>query len=377
MNRSFIPSRTIILMAFIGLYVGIGAYVLFVQSITSNFGSLDPRFTIQKLIDGTADRPFVYRLLVPQITGALIYATPDWLIQIVNSKLNNLDLAAFIQRANSNRTHEIFEHPAELYTHFALIVVIGLFLAGFVFTQYKLTRFLYPQSWAMALFSPIIGLLIIPALKFPQISVYDISVVFFAAICAYYMVQKQWWRYLLFFFVATLNKETSIFLIPLFFVNFVTRLPLRLFIRLLIAQIAIYGATKYSINYIYRNNPGYPLENYFDSHVDAFMRVLEHYQYQELGTMFSIVFLLVYRWREKPVFVRNVLTIFPMIYIAYFWYGFPQEYRCFYDLVPLVSILITDTLIIGTGVAESSWFHHPNNVKEYITCPPQKSDHAG
>ena len=50
------------------------------------------------------------------------------------------------------------------------------------------------------------------------------------------------------------------------------------------------------------------------------------------------------------------------MYATYFWYGFPGEYRVFFDLFPLLTLLITNTLIEGTGISKAAIFNRQHDV---------------
>jgi len=221
MSASEIRSRRIVFSLFIVSYVLLGAIVVLAFIQSPNFG-INPRMTIEDMIDGTAFRPFVYRLLIPKLAGLLVYLTPSSIEINMNAFLQSSQWVWQILHLNPATARLIFSQPTILYTRFVIVLIVSLCIAGYVCVQYRLGKVLFPQSWAVALFAPIVGLLIIPACTLPSLMMYDPGVLFLSAMCYYCLAKEQWKRYCFWLFIASLNKETAIYIV-LFYGLYFTR----------------------------------------------------------------------------------------------------------------------------------------------------------
>jgi len=360
------PIRKIILIFFISLYVLLSAYVMLIFIASPDFGDRDGRITVSGMVHGTSYRPYVYRMVVPKLTELVVALTPAELESSMNDELKQNAVIGFIVGINPMAVAHIFALPDLLYTRFVAVLIMSGFIAGYVVVLYRLAAFLFPKQWAASLFAPIMGLVMVPACTYPALQIYDPAVLFFTTICYYYLAKQKWRHYLFWFFIATLNKETSVFITCFYCLYFFTRLPRKEFIRYLVIQILIYGYTKVGINFYYMGNPGTTLEDHFMRQVSGLL--LSRYLLQDVVFVFISCYILMSRWQEKPVFARYGLYIAPIIYISYLWYGTWGEYRVFFDIFPLLALLITDTLVVGTGIAACPIFN--NNVPKVSSpCP--------
>ena len=81
-----------------------------------NFNDDDQRYSIQRLLDESADRPFVYRQLVPSIATGLCQALPD---QYREKLRANLEKHNFLSE-DFRRTNIQSEYIIEYYLIYAL-----------------------------------------------------------------------------------------------------------------------------------------------------------------------------------------------------------------------------------------------------------------
>jgi hypothetical protein len=351
MGETFLRSKTPVLILFVIIYALLSLYVMQRFSVVSDMGqSPDARAGFGKMVAGDAWRPFVYRALVPSMIRLVVEVTPADVQAAVNAKLQYSLFAGLLKRINLS------------YAQAVMAVILYLCLCGYSAVLYKMGTFFFPQSWAMALFMPAVGLLMIPAFTFHGLYIYDFAVLFLTAVCYYCLATQQWGWYFFWFPFACFNKETAIF-IPVFFVLwYLPRLDTRHFILYWTLQCAIYIFVKIALSIHFMNNPGVFLEMHNSLSLSS---LLGRYDFSRLGLYCTVVFLLTYRWTEKPLFARYILWIYPMMVVAYTIYGFPGEYRVFFDLFPLLTVLVTHTLIEGTGIAKAQVFNRP----EYAHAP--------
>lgn len=364
MLHKFICSRAPILILFIIAYGLLSAYVMTRFTVASSMGDSYWRAQLGDMVAGKAMKPYVYRALVPTVAGLIVAATPSSVRGAVNDQLADLrgvDVVKGIMNARPAIKNAFANNV--LYVRFIVMSLVYGCLIGYIILLYKMGDYFYPQSWAMALASPVVGLIMIPGFTYPTMYIYDFAVLFLSAACFYTMALQRWRGYLFCFFLATLNKETSFFIFVFFTLWYLPRLDTPRYIRLWSAQAAIFLAIKTALWINFIGNAGVFLESYQDWQIGL---ALEGYNYRFLMVIFMMYFLLVFRWQEKPLFARYVLWLMPMMYLAYIMYGFPNEFRVFFDLFPLLVILVTHTLVEGTGIAKSPVFHRsPFRQKSY------------
>jgi hypothetical protein len=337
-------SRTPVLILFIVIYAMLSINAMQRFSWHSAMGNNpDARAAFNNMITGTAWKPFVYRVLVPWTVRVIVDATPQAIQNHAAAGLHNSTFAYLLGRTDLS------------YPRAVLGVVLYSCLCGYIILLYKMGEFFFPGRWAMALFMPAIGLLMIPAFSWHEM-IYDFAILFLTAGCYYYMARQQWVQYFIFFALACLNKETTILVLVFFMIWHARRLDHRTFLFYVVIQSFIYLAIRLAIIKAFIFNPGTMLEHHGNLSIAAF---IGDYGAGRLVYYFTLLFVLTYRWSEKPLFARYVFWIFPMMLAAYTVYGYPGELRVFYDLFPLFTILVTHTLVEGTGISSAAIFNRP------------------
>ncbi|MCK4235615.1 MAG: hypothetical protein KAX38_00755, partial [Candidatus Krumholzibacteria bacterium] len=88
---------------------------------------------------------------------------------------------------------------------------------------------------------------------------------------------------------------------------------------------------------IYRNNPGSFLEYHlFDHNIG----LLKSYPVSTLFVWTAISILVIYKWKEKPLFLKRALIIIIPIFIMCLFFGIIDELRVYYEVYPIVVLLI-------------------------------------
>lgn len=301
---------------------------------------------------GVQSRPVVYRVLVPTIARTVHAMIPA----SVEEKLTSRMIAWRDSDEGRETVKAWFIRPPPLADHliFETAVVAGvtyLTMLAFIGMLYALARALFPESLAYALITPVIALQFIPALTVENGYIYDFAELFFSCACFYLMFRQRWGLYLACVFIGTFNKETTAFGIFFFAVWFYHRLPRAQFVRLLVAQVLLFAAVKGGVMWYYADKPGIIAGSYFQQHLD-FLRTQAP---MLLINLASILFLVLFRWREKPVFLRAGLWMLLPNTVAYA-FTYPGEWRGFYWSLPVLLMLATHTLISISGIADLKLF---------------------
>jgi hypothetical protein len=204
-----------------------------------------------------------------------------------------------------------------------------------------LTRIFLPIKFfkGCALLAPV-GL--IPFL-FEQRHLYDFPTLFLFTLALYYLAKNDLPKYILVFILVTLSKETSLFLVVFFAMQF-RKMERRSFLAVVLIQIAIYVFIRGLLMDIYKNNPGRILEFHLYEHLNAYS---QHPVYALIlfSTIILIMSLGAFISMDKSNFVRNSLSAIggPAL-LLYFFFGVPFEVRVFLETYP--SIYLTVCLAI-------------------------------
>ncbi|MCZ2121229.1 MAG: hypothetical protein LC108_03075 [Anaerolineales bacterium] len=267
----------------------------------------EPRLALSQLMDGTAYKPFVYRILVPTITKIAIL---------------------------------VFPLPATLYAS----ILIFAFLLGFIVC----IRSFSSIFWKKAEINDFVGALSIPMLTPFMLTnrhVYDFSTLFLFSAGLMLMAQKKWGYFLIVYTLACLNKETTLFLSLIFLYYFRQNFKKPIYWKLLFFQAIIYTSIRALIMWRFSNNPGVMMENHFYDH---FSSALVPSPKLILGYVSYLILMIIAvrtRWKEKPVFLREALSILaPLMFVLYLLGSYPFEIRTFYEIYPLLILLASPIL---------------------------------
>lgn len=279
-------------------YVGLG-YV-------TGLWRSEPGLTLDAFIRGTANKPFVFRALVP-----------------------------LLMRVGT----AIIPYDPKIYASLAMYLSLLGFIIAF--------RYLIHYFWSPSPATDVWTLFSLPALAPLMLingHIYDLPTLFLFTLELAFLVRGRFWPFLLVYPVACLNKETTILLTAIFVVCWYHRTQRRQFIALLIAQVATYGLIRLVLMWMFRDNAGGMVEYHLP---DQIYFVLNAPVIEAIYGLFAIgVFaLMLHDTAHKPWELKlAALVTLPPLAILYFIFGGPLEIRVFYEAFPIVYTLAIPTL---------------------------------
>ncbi|HXT70231.1 MAG TPA: hypothetical protein VN700_10780 [Vicinamibacterales bacterium] len=334
-------------------YFFLSLYVMTVFTIGQGFGLGIDR--VERIMHGGAPRPVPYRMLVPTLSRIGIALVPGsveermrpLLISIRDSEPGRLIVA---QRYKGEG------HPPNLQDErivetAVVTVIIYAFLLAFIAMLHRLAREVIPGSPAFAATAPLVALFWLPVFCANWAYSYDFAELFFSCACIFLLHRRQWLAYLVTFGLATVNKETSLFLLVFYLAWMWGRLPVRRYLQLGAAQLVVYAAIKGAITLHFADVPG---EIMATAHSRQLAHMLGAYGFESAVAMIVVVCLTTWKWRTKPEFLRTGLWMLVPNGLAYFAGSNPGEYRSFYWSLPVVILLVTHTLVGAAGFLERS-----------------------
>ncbi len=304
----------------------VNAIWIFLTYLSINrIGTLEPA-TLARTLEATAERPYIYRALLPLLSQLFAPVIPVQLIEwLPNAPMGLRNSFGWLSDGGYERQAAV------------ILILIFLSLVAFAFAERKLLQALGTGTKEQFVLALLAQILVLPfSIQFSFY--YDLPQVLLVTLCLLFLYREQWWQYILTLAIASFNKETSVFLITVFVIYYLQRLPLRKYLELLVAQVTIYSVIRASLLYIFRNNPGTTVLLTLEGHY----RQYTAYPSTLLFTLifFCLIgFLLTRQWQRKHPFLRAAIVIPALILILFFTSGMPMEFRVFLDTLPVLVIL--------------------------------------
>lgn len=267
----------------------------------SNITWDQPYAALTALMDGTAHRPFVFRVLLPALT-----------------KLVTLTLGI---------------DPISATTALIYLAMLGT-VAGL--------RWFASVFWAPSLAFDVAALLV-PVTLLPLTlgfhHVYDMPTLCLFTWGLAALAHRRWRILLLIYALGSLSKETMLFLSIVYAVWYARVLDLRSFWKLLLMQGGIYLMIRVMLLWHFRANPGEVVQYNLINHLVIYT------QLPGFTTGYGIVLALIamacaWGWHSKPQALRHAaLALVATITPLYLLFGFPFELRVFYEAFAPVYLL--------------------------------------
>ena len=281
-------------------------------------------------VSGTAYKPFVYRALVP------------FLIRTISSTIpqsTKIELDRWV-RKNCNKQTVQQVLSGINFTDFAIAgCILYLSIIGFAWVfMYFIQTFYTTNSQYLYLLS-LIGVAGLPAFFKYYSYLYDFTHLFLFTLGLTLLARAKWIPYLFVLTITTVSKETSLLLIFVYFLVYRTLLARPSFILLSIAQVFLYVIIRVLLLFTFKYNPGSVVEFHLGYNLH-----LEPYPISQFVALVIIGIAITYDWANKPIFLRYSLLILVPLLLMSLIFGFLDEYRGYYEVYPIILLLIAHTI---------------------------------
>ena len=299
--------------------------------------------------NGTADKPFVFRALVPQVSNFLVYITPDYLQDKINGVALKLSDSELIRKTFSPMNAAITSargapkmlRPDNLYRLSTSVIIAFICLLVYGVYMRKLVELFFPAHKILAYIMPIYAMIIIIPFVDQDGHVYDMSVLAFCTMLLYYMQLQQWYAYIFLFTLACFNKETALLTTFIYAAQFHKSMDRKQFFTLLLYQLLIWGNSQFLLREVaFPDNPSW----IHPDRVYVFAQELERFNSTKLLQLLSLWLLLYHKWDKMPLLMRQAAWFIPMMVLLYLGFGMIREYRVFYETYPFVAFITGFTL---------------------------------
>lgn len=230
----------------------------------------------------------------------------------------------------------------DLHADTVVVLLIALCGLGFALALRGLLLSLYAvPRIEIAVLVALGGLLIL----IDPFLIYDIANVTLWTLAIMCLWHKKIALYFLVFILASINRETSIFMILLFITLLYRHLPRREFFILSLFQAEVYALIQLAIRNNFHTAAGKPfwftlwdnLQTYLDRPFVTGLHIL---------ILAGLFYLVAHNWEAKPKYIRlSFVVLMPLFAGMYFLFGQTFEYRVFAELYPLFVTLVVPTLV--------------------------------
>lgn len=265
-----------------------------------------PRTGLVEMVAGTANRPFVTRVLAPRAIH-LVSAFMGWPLETSATVLVYVSLIAWL-----------------------------LALAW-------LADALLPPAAARA--APLVAAGPVCLLFVSGGYTYDLPTLALLTLALGLLARGKWGSYLALFPIIALCRETAILLVPVYWLwrrrrrspNIHTGI-LPNFHQGLTLQLVAFLLIRGGLAWLYRGNGGSTFEIHWAEHL-AYLITYPVPNILALAIYSGALILALYRWRAQPVFLQDAAIIIPAIFFAYWLVGFPGEIRVMLEAYPVLFLL--------------------------------------
>ena len=295
----------------IGLFAVAAAMAWYFVFLRYQLNTEFPLATLTALVDGTAYKPFQFRMLGPWLAGGLASTGATSLLT----------------------AYKLFDFAAVLGLFYAFRYLVSDYATGLARELLPFTIF-YVLPWNYLL-----------PRDLPLLLPYDLAAVAFFTLGLALLKRHNWLWFYPIFLIGCLNRETMIFLAIVLVAAGYKRLPNGTLGMHVAIMAVIWLVVKFVMGSIYAANPGKALELY---HVNSNVlhltsnveRLITPRQLFLVLSNFGFLWLLIaFRFRKiDDRFARRALWVIPPFVLMILVVGNINEIRVFGELIPIVML---------------------------------------
>ncbi len=297
----------------------------------------DERATFEKMLAGTADRPFANRILVPLLVNGMDKIIPDSAWQTFVHYRWEPSV-----RYELNRAHLDSAFAKQWYLFGWLSIAC---FTGFAACMYALFQRFYSFGLLESHLWALLSLAFLPIFFGPISQLYDPTTLLLFPLAYLCMLEGRLSVYYLVLVLALVNKEISFLLIALFAVVHWHRMRRLTLFGHLAVQCASYVVIRMAIHFYTVHNPGADVENWVSYNL-TFIVTPSVLLMLFMLKVVVLTYLVVHQWSKKDVLLRrSFLVVFvPILLLGFYGGRLVSEIRIFYEALFLIYLLAVPTL---------------------------------
>lgn len=297
------------------VYAIVASLVLNAFMFKWGFREDSERFGLQAMLHHSAQRPWVYRVLSPEVVNAVSALFPE--------RLSPAAERWFLERTPLVR----YRSPKESWTlekseqwHVAYVYLLLCLLAT-LFAARRLTARLCGVGPAFSDYAPAVGALFLPLTFLHGGYLYDFPELMFMGLCLIAALRKNLWIYYPLFVLAVLNKESNVLLVVFFVAMTWSKWPRRRVLAHAATQFAIGATIVVALRIVFADRGGLPATLWLPLNLlywtdwrtyvlffEPYAALIPFPRAANLISLAVLAFLLGWGWRTQPRELRR-LTI--------------------------------------------------------------------
>jgi hypothetical protein len=231
------------------------------------FGNLKGRIAFERFVDGTANRPFIYRQMLPNIANLIDRHVSDGTKQRLFTRYVHNGISMGRDPYDSPVLHD----PHYFLRYVVVYILVFLFVWAATYGLYAVAR-ASACSRSVSALSAIGFILLVPYFEINAGFFYDYPEIFFFAIATYLALKFRWSFLLPVVAMATWNKESFLLFTPSLYPLLRFRTSRKLATLQTAALFAASLAVYLPVHYYYRNNPGGTIEVHLREQLHSFLQ---------------------------------------------------------------------------------------------------------
>lgn len=334
------------------VYVIVAAVVLDAFMGKWGFRGDAPNHGFVPMLEHTAERPFVYRVLSPAVVNTAADLVPATALRAWMPWLMR-ETPLLRYRA----PFESWSPEKALKWHVAYAYLFACLLAA-LFAARGLTRASVPATPLFADYAPAVALLLLPLTFLRGGYFYDFPELMFLFACSLCAATGRTLPYYALFVLAILNKESNALIVTIFTAFTASRLPRRQWLTHAACQLAIGAALVIALRFVFRDagggatQPWFPLNVLFFLSPEWYAKFFAPYaplipvpRGINLISLALVAFAVLWHWPARPPELRRLFLLsagvtFPL----YLLFGFLDEIRALSLVFPAIYLLACHTL---------------------------------
>jgi len=311
-------------------------------------------YAFERLLDRTAERPFVYRALMPLLVNRI----DGWLPQSVQERYQGA-AKALVGRYGRIVTPGFWTAELERKYLITFVLMIGFGLLA-LFALRDLTGAVFPQAPLLREAGPTWFGILLPLSFMNGGLMYDFSELFFLFLSATLTWRR---RYLLLapvLALAVFNKETNALLVVLLFVLVWHREERSRAIGIGIAMTAIAGAVLFGLRLYYAESPGSTMYNHIAENLEFWRQPSSWWAWMTVYTplipfprglnlllIVPLAILILHGLRERPPEIRDFLLVSALVTLPlFFLFCWRDETRNLSLMYPAIYLNVCHALLV-------------------------------
>ena len=304
------------------------------------------------MVYGRAPQPFVTRALVPWLIRAAVAVTPP-------AAKTRIEESVRRSLTSDGRPVWLYQYPFEFTVAKNLLL---LFTIGFAFALWWLARLGLDMPAPARDAIPVVTLFVLPGLYGYGSMLYDLPALALFTLGLALIAARRFWPYALVFAACVVNKETALLLALVWAVSEARKLKLKRLALGVYLQVGFWLVGRGLLFWYFRDNPGDTVAVHLFRNAQVLAVPGNWFLFRPvtnwlvLPTGFNLLYVLgfvasLFMLKRAPRFLKDAYWIVPPVFVLAWLFGNVDEMRVYYELLPIVSLVLFGGLYRLMGYA--------------------------